>query len=416
MVVAITATSFVVHPSISNGFMGNLLYIYSIPAFSLALVAALLLTRGASVGVRRAAVAAAIVLACGSFTLLRTGGITGDAQSDMHWRWTPTPEERLLAQAANEPAPPPATPAAPATSEPATEKPAEPAPATAAPAANAPSAAAERGPDARTASRSADSTHGAANAPANAPAETKAATESHSAVAANMRPAEWPGFRGPDRNSVIHGVRLDTDWSQAAGGDVAPAGRTRLVVVRRAGQSRLHAGTARRRRDRVLLRPRPPARQCGGTATRHAFGSRTAAPARAARRRSATAASTRSARRHRQRARRADRRASCGRATPARTPAQRCRAGASRARRSWSTISSSSPRPAGSSPTSAPPARRVDGQDGRRQLQLAAADDDRRRRADRAAERQRRHRRRAGRWRGAVDRRLERARPCSSPR
>src|SRR5438034_2350121 len=43
---------------------------------------------------------ATILVACGVFTLLRTGGITGDADSDLHWRWTKTPEERLLAQLA----------------------------------------------------------------------------------------------------------------------------------------------------------------------------------------------------------------------------------------------------------------------------------------------------------------------------
>src|SRR5205085_2180865 len=43
--------------------------------------------------------------------LLRTGGITGDGASDLHWRWAPTPEERLLAQAGDEPATPPPAPA-----------------------------------------------------------------------------------------------------------------------------------------------------------------------------------------------------------------------------------------------------------------------------------------------------------------
>ena len=40
---------------------------------------------------------AAILLACGALTLVRTNGITGDADSDFEWRWTPTAEERLLA-------------------------------------------------------------------------------------------------------------------------------------------------------------------------------------------------------------------------------------------------------------------------------------------------------------------------------
>jgi hypothetical protein len=92
---------------------------------------------------RRVSLVVAVVLACGVFTLLRTGGITGDADSDLHWRWTKTPEERLLAQASNEPA-----------------------------------------------------------APASPPATTTAG-------------ADWPGFRGPERDGIIRGVRIATDWSQS---------------------------------------------------------------------------------------------------------------------------------------------------------------------------------------------------------
>jgi outer membrane protein assembly factor BamB len=141
MVVAVVATKRVVHPSIANGMMGMLLFVYAIPALSLALVAWAVASRRLSSGPRRASMVAAIVLACGVFLLLRTGGITGDADSDFHWRWTKTPEERLLAQADDEPV---------------------------------------------------------AVSPVPAAVKTK---------------ADWPGFRGPGRDSIIRGMRIATDWS-----------------------------------------------------------------------------------------------------------------------------------------------------------------------------------------------------------
>jgi outer membrane protein assembly factor BamB len=118
--------------------------------------------------------AAAIVLACGSMTLVRTDGIMGETGSLMAWRWTPTAEERLLARAEDEPmAPVPAQ-----TVE--------------------PPAYATSAPEVTTA----------------APAETPSTPTAEAAdpPAAKER-AEWPGFRGPDRNSVIRGVRIDTDWA-----------------------------------------------------------------------------------------------------------------------------------------------------------------------------------------------------------
>ena len=81
---------------------------------------------------------AIILLACGVWTLVQTGGINNAAVSDFSWRWAETPEERLLAQAGDEPA---ALPSAPA------------------------------------------------------PTETGAG---------------WPGFRGPDRDGIIRGVRRIT--------------------------------------------------------------------------------------------------------------------------------------------------------------------------------------------------------------
>jgi outer membrane protein assembly factor BamB len=109
MPVAVFATWYLVHPSIANGAMGLMLPVYAIPVLCLALVCWALISRRLSRGPRWASMTAAILLASGVFTLLRTGGMTGDGNADLHWRWTQTPEERLLAQEGNEPAAPSST-------------------------------------------------------------------------------------------------------------------------------------------------------------------------------------------------------------------------------------------------------------------------------------------------------------------
>ncbi len=91
MVAALFATSRVVHASIAGGMMGFMLVMYAIPALSLALVAGVVAGRRLSARARRATMAGAILIACGAFTLLRTGGLTAGGAADMHWRWTPTP-------------------------------------------------------------------------------------------------------------------------------------------------------------------------------------------------------------------------------------------------------------------------------------------------------------------------------------
>ncbi len=186
MAVALAMLPPLAHESMAGAGRGVLLYVMAIPVMTLALVAGAAAGRRLSAGGRRATVAIAILIAGGLFTIVRTGGVTSDIiGSELHWRWTPTAEERLLAQAANDPvavsAPPPTeAPAAAVPAEPAKERP-------------APTAAGE---------------------PAIAPA-VPAAADDEPAAPARVAAAEWPGFRGPARDGVVRGVRIGTEWSAA---------------------------------------------------------------------------------------------------------------------------------------------------------------------------------------------------------
>jgi outer membrane protein assembly factor BamB len=103
-----------------------------------------------------------MLMVVGACTMVRTAGMIGGGGIEFHWRWTPTPEERLLATANDDPTPAAATPATPSVSPAATSS--------------------------------------------AAPAVTTSAPVS-------TRPADWPGFRGPHRDAVIHNVRIATDWT-----------------------------------------------------------------------------------------------------------------------------------------------------------------------------------------------------------
>jgi hypothetical protein len=85
--VSVWMTSLLAHPSIAAG-MGFVLPAYIAPLLGLALVAGAAASR---VTTRRWMPMVAIVLACAVFTLLRTDGVTGDADSQLTWRWTPQP-------------------------------------------------------------------------------------------------------------------------------------------------------------------------------------------------------------------------------------------------------------------------------------------------------------------------------------
>lgn len=168
IVVAVASTSRIVHKSIAGGMMGMMLFVYVIPLLSLALVGWAVACRRLGDGPRRVLLVAAILLACVPLTLVRTDGITGESASQFAWRWSKTPEQQLLAQSLQTTAARLPAPAAAETpnKEPAAASKKEPTP----------------GP------------------PTNSSLATKTV-------------AEWPGFRGPERDGIVHGARLKADWS-----------------------------------------------------------------------------------------------------------------------------------------------------------------------------------------------------------
>jgi outer membrane protein assembly factor BamB len=198
MIVALAATSRVVHESIRGGHMGMMLVVYGFPVVSLALVGGVVASRRLAAGQRRAAWVVAILLGCGVWTLFRTDGLTGEGAAQLAWRWTPTPEERLLAEARIHPldSPPVGPSAIPSTSSaarpPGSHPPSQPGEAAPVPSASAAAKAPE-----------APGVSGTKEDSAPLPAASPAATTG----------ASWSGFRGSDRNSTIRGVRLTTDWS-----------------------------------------------------------------------------------------------------------------------------------------------------------------------------------------------------------
>jgi len=139
---------------------------YAVPGLCLALVAGAAASRRLQDGPRRATMAATILLACGVWTLVRTKGISGDHVAEFGWRWTKSSEERLLAHAGREPAAHLSAPAAAETSKQRVVTPAR-------------------------------------DQPMALPAASAGAKTA----------ANWPGFRGPDRDGIVRGVRIETDWA-----------------------------------------------------------------------------------------------------------------------------------------------------------------------------------------------------------
>ena len=171
MIAAMLATSRILHVSVATAGMGMMFVFYGGSLLMLAFAVVAVASHRLAGGPRRALMAVTILLASGGWALVRIDGIRAAGGLDVAWRWSPTPEERLLAQ----PAPIPAPPATPAVT--AEEK------------------AIQESPAAKSGGEP------AAQPAAPAPVEPA---------------ADWPGFRGPNRDSVVRGaqrVQIETDWS-----------------------------------------------------------------------------------------------------------------------------------------------------------------------------------------------------------
>jgi outer membrane protein assembly factor BamB len=183
MALGLAVTPRFLHVSVATAGQGMLFYIQGIPLLALLFLLWTLAARGTTGAARWASMTAAIAVACGVWTLLRTDGIRG-GQPDYAWRWSKTAEEKLLARAPIEvvaiptAAPAPAPPAATESSPP--EEPAAPPP---------PDEIAEKPPS---------------------PPDPVAPAYRES----DPVEPDWPGFRGPARDGVIRGVSIETDWSQ----------------------------------------------------------------------------------------------------------------------------------------------------------------------------------------------------------
>jgi outer membrane protein assembly factor BamB len=186
VVLAFLLTKPLLHKSIATGMMGMMYPLYALPPVLAPLfVGWAVLTRRLSDGIRRATMVVAIFFACAVWMLLRTDGVIGSG-SQVTWRWTKTAEERLLANGEESTA--------------------------------GPVNAAPIPPKAEAGVLVAEPSTPAAAAHADTKLEAKGHTLSppSPSLPPRAREAEWPGFRGPARDSSLAGVRINTDWSTVA--------------------------------------------------------------------------------------------------------------------------------------------------------------------------------------------------------
>ncbi|MBN2010005.1 PQQ-binding-like beta-propeller repeat protein [candidate division KSB1 bacterium] len=103
MVLAMIGTRQIVHKSIAQEGMGVGFFVLAIPVLCLAFVAWAAASRRLAPRCQRVKMVATILLACGGWALVRTGGFTHSFDNDFAWRWSKTPEQKLIAASHNKP-------------------------------------------------------------------------------------------------------------------------------------------------------------------------------------------------------------------------------------------------------------------------------------------------------------------------
>ena len=127
-------------------FRGVSLVVYALPLVLSAWLGWLVLSFLFPWPVRRAGILLIFIAVGVGCSLLRIDGMNGSFVAKFNWRWTPTPEEKLLAELKSKPTQP-------------------------------------------------------------------AVLQGHAEI--SEQPGDWPGFRGPRRDSRLLGVRIKTDWQQS---------------------------------------------------------------------------------------------------------------------------------------------------------------------------------------------------------
>jgi outer membrane protein assembly factor BamB len=144
LVIVAALLSPVVAKLLSHPTMGPFPVMYGLPLVFTAWAIWLVIAQRAPLKIWRNGLIVALFLSTAVFAFARMEGLVGPGEMDLRWRWTPTAEERYLAQRGN---------------------------------------------------------------------PTTVPTTRSSTI--TLRPGDWPGFRGANRDGVVRGITIPTDWQKS---------------------------------------------------------------------------------------------------------------------------------------------------------------------------------------------------------